>query len=96
MLRPGPQIPNYLMIYTDHEALETILKVGIDVHGRIATWMDRLTENDYSEESMGQGVLRMLVVYIENVHLYLINSCSARRCAAQFYTKTGFVFLAKV
>ena len=35
------------MIYTDHEALETIMSVGTDAHGRIARWMDRLTEYDY-------------------------------------------------
>ena len=36
-----------VMLYTDHQALETILKIGTDAHGRIARWMDRLTEYDY-------------------------------------------------
>ena len=36
-----------VMIYSDHKALETVLKVGTDAHGRIARWMDRLTEYDY-------------------------------------------------
>ena len=35
------------MIYTDHQALESIMSVGTDAHGRIARWMDRLTEYDY-------------------------------------------------
>lgn len=36
-----------VMIYTDHMALESILRNGTDAHGRIARWMDRLTEYDY-------------------------------------------------
>ena len=35
------------MLYTDHQALESIMKIGIDSHGRIARWIDRLTEYDY-------------------------------------------------
>lgn len=35
------------MLYTDHQALESIMKIGTDAHGRIARWMDRLTEYDY-------------------------------------------------
>lgn len=34
-------------VYTDHQALETILNEGTDAHGRIARWLDRLTEYDY-------------------------------------------------
>ena len=35
------------MLYTDHMALESIMRVGTDAHGRIVCWMDRLTEYDY-------------------------------------------------
>ena len=35
------------MLYTDHLALESIMGVGTEAHGRIARWMDRLTEYDY-------------------------------------------------
>ena len=35
------------MLYTDHLALESIMRAGTDAHGRIARWMDRLTEYDY-------------------------------------------------
>ena len=41
----GSQWPT--KIYTDHEALESVMRKGTDVHGRIARWMDRLTEYDY-------------------------------------------------
>lgn len=41
----GHQFPT--MLYTDHQALESIMRVGTDAHGRIARWMDRLTEYDY-------------------------------------------------
>lgn len=34
-------------LYTNHEVLETILTVETDVHGRIARWMDHLTEYNY-------------------------------------------------
>lgn len=39
--------PFATMIYTDHQALLSILNKGTDTHGRIARWMDRLTEYDY-------------------------------------------------
>lgn len=35
------------MLYTDHIALESIMRAGTDAHERIARWMDRLTEYDY-------------------------------------------------
>ena len=34
-------------LYTDHSALESIFTQRSDAHGRIARWMDRLTEYDY-------------------------------------------------
>lgn len=34
-------------LYTDHSALESIFIQGSDAYGRIARWMDRLTEDDY-------------------------------------------------
>jgi uncharacterized protein YutD len=41
----GHQYPT--MLYTDHEALQTIMNEGTDAHDRIARWMDILTEYDY-------------------------------------------------
>ena len=41
----GSEYPTKL--YTDHSALESIFTQGSDAHGRIACWMDRLTEYDY-------------------------------------------------
>lgn len=35
------------MLYSNHQALESIMRLGTDAHGRIARWMDRLTEYDY-------------------------------------------------
>lgn len=35
------------MLYSDHEALKSVLKNGPDEHFRISRWMDRLTEYDY-------------------------------------------------
>lgn len=35
------------MIYTDHEALKSIMFKVIDGHGRIVTWQDRLKVYDY-------------------------------------------------
>ena len=44
-----------VMIYTDHMALESIMRSGTDAHGRIARWMDRLTEYDYYPTSTREG-----------------------------------------
>lgn len=38
--------PFPIKIYTDHMALESILRIG-DAHGKITRWMDRLSEYDY-------------------------------------------------
>lgn len=64
------------MLYTDHQALETILKDGTDAHGRIARWMDRLTEYDYIVHHrpcksnimcLADGFSRMPGYYSQNV-----------------------------
>ena len=36
-----------VIIYSDHEALESIFATGQTERGRIATWIDRLGEYDY-------------------------------------------------
>ena len=41
----GSEYPTKL--YTDHSDLESIFTQESDAHGRIACWMDRLTEYDY-------------------------------------------------
>lgn len=35
------------MLYTDHQALEPIIRTRTNARGRIARWMDRLIEHDY-------------------------------------------------
>ena len=38
--------PHPTKVYTDHDALVTTLESGTDSHGKIARWLDRLTEYD--------------------------------------------------
>ncbi len=41
----GSDFPTF--VYIDHQALESIMKVGTNAHDRISRWMNRLTEYDY-------------------------------------------------
>lgn len=67
--------PYPVKIYTDHEALDTIIAKGTDAHGRIARWMDRLTEYDYEVHhrpakanimGIADGLSRMPDLYSQN------------------------------
>jgi hypothetical protein len=39
--------PYPIKIYTDHDALLSTLVKGPDSHGKVAHWIDRLTEYDF-------------------------------------------------
>lgn len=39
--------PYPVLLYTDHQALDSILTKGSDGHGRVARWQDRLGEYDF-------------------------------------------------